>query len=139
LPVQSNVIKNITQTKLTVIKDREEERAIPNNAQLDEMEYNNDKDAADGPQKSAKKDSEDSFCKMDRQSLKDAESYTMLWGGGKDDVVVWRILRDGESVLLHEDTFVLPDKVEYKLDVTEEELDDPTDFFSIYFPGITGK
>jgi hypothetical protein len=55
LPVQSSAIKNITRTKLTVMDDGEEEKAIPDNAQLDEMEYDSDKDAADGPQKSAKK------------------------------------------------------------------------------------
>jgi hypothetical protein len=95
------------------------------------MDYDSDKDD-ESPLKSVKKDSEDSFCKMDHQSLKVAESYTMRWGSGKDDVVVWKILKDGESVSLNEDTFVLPDKVEYKLDATEKELDDPTDFFFKY-------
>jgi hypothetical protein len=52
----------------------------------------------------------------------------MQWDSGKDDVVVWKILRDGKSVSLHEDTSVLPDTVEYKLDKMEEELDDPIDF-----------
>jgi hypothetical protein len=77
---------------------------------------------------------------MDHQSLRDVDSYTMRWGSGKDDVMVWKILKDGESVSLHEDTFVLPDRVEYRLDVTEDELDDPTDFFFKYiFLDITGK
>ena len=139
LPVQSNVIKNITWTKLSVIEEGEEEKAVPDDAQLDEMEYDSDKEDA-SPKKSTNKNSEVEFCKMDRQSLNDAESYTMRWGSGKDDVLVWKILKDGEYVSLHEDTFILPDTVEYKLDVMEEELDDPNTFFFKYiFPDITGK
>jgi hypothetical protein len=42
---------------------------------------------------------------MDQQSLKDLESYAMKWGSEKDDVVVWKILKDGESVSLHDNTF----------------------------------
>jgi hypothetical protein len=108
LPVQSNVIKNITCTKLTVIEEGEEEKAVPDDAQPDEMEYNSDQDDA-SPRRSSHKDSEVEFCNMDRQSLIDAESFTMRWGSGKDDVVVWKILWDTEYVSLHEDTFVLPD------------------------------
>jgi hypothetical protein len=37
------------------------------------------------------------------------ESCTMRYGSGKDDVLVWKILKDGEYVSLHEATFVLPD------------------------------
>ncbi len=33
----------------------------------------------------------------------------MRYGSGKDDVLVWKILKDGEYVSLHEATFVLPD------------------------------
>jgi hypothetical protein len=44
-----------------------------------------------------------------QREIKDAETYTMRWGSGKDDVLVWKILKDGEYVSLHEDTFVLPD------------------------------
>jgi sRNA-binding protein len=103
-------------------KEGEEEKAIANDVQLDEVEYVSDQDdAANSPQK-CEKNNEDSFCKMDHQSLKDAESYAMKWGSGKDDVVVWKILKDGESVSLHDNTFILPDTVEYNVDVTEEEL-----------------
>ncbi len=57
-----------------------------------------------------------------------------------DDVVVWKILKDGESFSLNEDAFVLPDTVEYNADVTEELLNDPTDFFLKYiFPDVNGK
>ncbi len=65
--MQSNVIKNITWTKLIVIKEWEEEKAVPDDAQLDEMEYDSDREDA-SPNNSAKKDSEVEFCKMDRQS-----------------------------------------------------------------------
>jgi hypothetical protein len=77
---------------------------------------------------------------MDRQSLIDAESFTMRWGSGNDDIVVWKILKDTEYVSLHGATFILPDTVEYNLNVSEEHLNDPTDFFFKYiFPDITGK
>ncbi len=49
---------------------------------------------------------------MDASSLKVAETYTMRWGNEKDDVVVWKILQDGEIVSLNEDTLVMPEKVE---------------------------
>jgi hypothetical protein len=105
-PVDNNVVKNITQTKLTVIKEGDEEKAIPDNVQLAEVEYVSDQDdAGNSPQKCKKKSNEDSFCKMDQQSLKDLESYAMKWGSEKDDVVVWKILKDGESVSLHDNTF----------------------------------
>jgi hypothetical protein len=137
LAVQSNVIKNITQTKLSIIEEGEEEKALLDDVQLDEMEYISDEDNA-SLRRSSHKDREVEFCNMDRQSLID--TFTMRWGNGKDDVVVWKILRDREYVPLHVDTFVLPDTVEYNLDVSEEDLNDPTNFFFKYiFPDITGK
>jgi hypothetical protein len=134
LPMQSNVIKNITRRKLTIIEEGEEEKALPDDVQLDEMEYNSDEDDA-SPMRPAHKDREVEFCNMDRQSLIDAESFTMRWGSGNDDIVVWKILKDNtEYVSLHEATFILPDTVEYNLNVSEEHLNDPTDFsLSIFF------
>jgi hypothetical protein len=44
---------------------------------------------------------------MDTQSLKVADSYTMRWGNGSDDVVIWKILLDGEVMSLNEDTLVI--------------------------------
>jgi hypothetical protein len=66
---------------------------------------------------------------MDYDGLKAVESYTMKWGSRKEDVVEWKILKDGESVSFNEDAFVLPNIVEYRLVVTKKELDDPTYFF----------
>jgi hypothetical protein len=55
-PVDNNVVKNITQTKLTVIKEGDEEKAIPDNVQLAEVEYVSDQDdAGNSPQKCKKK------------------------------------------------------------------------------------
>jgi hypothetical protein len=50
---------------------------------------------------------------MDVTSLKTADSYVMRWGKGSEDVVVWKILPDGESMSLHEDTLCIPEKVHY--------------------------
>jgi hypothetical protein len=136
LPINENIIKNITRTKLTVMEDGEEEKAIPDGTLLDDILYDSDKDEEDSPSKSAKKDSEDRFCKMDASSLKVADSYTMKWGNGKDDVVVWKILQDGEIISLNEDTLVMPEKVGFNLEMfrgRESELDDPTDVFFKYF------
>ena len=41
----------------------------------------------------------------------------MRWGNGKDDVVVWRILKDGETLSLNEDSLVVPEKVEYNIEL----------------------
>jgi hypothetical protein len=142
LPINENIIKNITRTKLTVVEDGEEEKANPDGTLLDDAFYDSDKDEEDSPSKSAKKDSEDTFCNMDASSLKVADSYTMKWGNGKDDVVVWKILQDGEIISLNEDTLVMPEKVDFNLEMfegRESELDDPTDvFFKYFFPDITG-
>ena len=51
LPLHSNVVKNITQTKLTVIEEGDKEKAILNDVQLDKMEYESDQDdAVNSPQ-----------------------------------------------------------------------------------------
>jgi len=39
LPVNNNIIQNITRTKLTVVEDGEEEKAIADGILLDEVEY----------------------------------------------------------------------------------------------------
>jgi hypothetical protein len=44
LPTNNNVVNNITRTKLTVVEDGEEEKGIPDDALLDDAEYNSDKD-----------------------------------------------------------------------------------------------
>jgi hypothetical protein len=63
LPVNNNIIQNITRTKLTVVEDGEEEKAIADGILLDEVEYDSDNKEESSPTKSAKNDSEDSFCK----------------------------------------------------------------------------
>ena len=142
LPVHQNVVQNITRTKLTVVEDGEEEKALQDNEQLDEVAYNSADDCANdaSPEKSSKKCNEDKFCEMDRQSILTAETYRMVWGKEETDAVEWRILKDGELFKLKEDSFTLPESVEFNKDLTDEELDDPTDFFFKYiFPDITGK
>jgi hypothetical protein len=62
-------VKNILQTKLIVVKYGEEERPIHPDDKLDEVELHSDKED-ESPDKSTKKQGEDMFCEMDRESLK---------------------------------------------------------------------
>jgi hypothetical protein len=145
LPVDNNVISNITRTKLTVVEDGEEEKALPNNMQLDEVELNSDDDAAaTTPEKNlpavAKGDSQ--FCKQEKKDLRAADHYIMKWGNGAEEVVEWTILKDGELFSLGDDgiLFNMPEKVHFNEEITEEDLNDPTSFFFNYiFPDITGE
>jgi hypothetical protein len=142
LPIHQNIVHNITRTKLTVVDDGEEEKALQDNEQLDEVAYNSDatNDDAASPDKSSRRSNNDKFCDMDRQSILAAETYRMVWGNTEADAVEWRILKDGELFQLKEDTFTLPESVEYNEDLTDIELDDPSDFFFKYiFPDLTGK
>jgi hypothetical protein len=143
LPVNNNTIQYMARTKLAVVGDGEEEKVIADGTILNEVEYDSDKEEEASPTKSAKKDREDFFCKMDATSLKVVESYTMRWGNGKEDVVVWRILKDGATLSFKEDTLVVPEKIEYNIELwegRESELDDPSEFFFKYiFPDITGE
>ena len=138
LPSSENVINNITRTKLIVVEDGEEERGLPADAKLDDIAVASDEDVL-SPEKPAKKSAEDTFCKQPMKDIAQAELYTMRWGSGDGDKIDWTILKDGEVFSLDNDVF-LPDKVEYSDDLTEEDLDDPTDFFfKFVFPDITGK
>jgi hypothetical protein len=49
---------------------------------------------------------------------------------------LWKILQDGEFLVLDENSFVMPDKTEYHLNLSdgmEAELDEPSDFLSKFF------
>ncbi len=49
---------------------------------------------------------------------------------------MWKILQDGEFLVLDENSFVMPDKTEYHLNLSdgmEAELDEPSDFLSKFF------
>jgi hypothetical protein len=144
LPQNNNIVRNITRTKLTIVKDGEEEKAIEDGTLLDIVEYGSDNDEnGDSPEKSPQKESSDTFCNMDATSLKTADSYVMRWGKGSEDVLVLKILPDGESMSFHEDTLCIPEKVHYNEELWDgdlSELDDPADFFFKYiFPDITSK
>ena len=121
-----------------MVEDGEEERGLPADAKLDDIAVASDEDVS-SPEKPAKKSAEDTFCKQPMKDIAQAELYTMRWGSGDGDKIDWTILKDGEVFSLDNDVF-LPDKVEYSDDLTEEDLDDPTDFFfKFVFPDITGK
>jgi len=58
------------------------------------------------------------------------KKYIMRWGTNKDEFVEWSFLQDGEVFPINENTFVLPDALEYNIDISEEDLNNPSDFFS---------
>ena len=113
---------------------------IPANTLLDEVEFDSD-DKGASPGKKQATDSQSQFCKLDNVTLRTAEIYTMQWGSKEEDVVLWKILQDGEFLVLDENSFVMPDKTEYHLNLSdgmEAELNEPSDFFFKYiFPDIT--
>jgi len=137
LPSSENVISNITRTKLIGVEDGEEERGFPDDAKLDDVAMASDEDVR-SPEKAGKISAEDNFCKQPRKDIAEAGLYTMRWGSGDEDVIDWKILKDCEIFSLDNDVF-LPDKVGYSDNLTEEDLDGPTDFFfKFVFPDITG-
>ena len=137
LPVNQNVVQNITRTKLIVVEDNEEEKALEPDDLLDEVEYISDNES---PAKSRNKEVDDEFCKMDKDSILAAETYNMVWGKETSQVIQWKILREGVTFKLSESTFIMPESVGYHQNFTPDQLDNPTDFFfKFIFPDIIGK
>jgi hypothetical protein len=136
LPLDQNVIQNISRTKLTVVNDGEEEKPYDDTDKLDEVAINSDVDES-SPVK--KKTTEDEFCNANNDSLSSAMCYNMQWGPDSSDVVEWKILKDSEFVMDDDCPFDIPDTVEFS-EVDQSQLDDPCEFFFKYiFPDITGK
>jgi len=140
LPVDENVLHNISRVKLTVIADGEEEKPIGEDEHLDEVELKSDTEEDASPKKT--KD-DDVFCSQDKSALKESTVYTMKWGPGKSDYTDWAILPDSEYVTEQDFPLELPDVVHYHSDLGPDnisELDDPNNFFFKYiFPDIVGK
>ena len=137
LPVNQNVVQNITRTKLIVVEDNEEEKALEPDDLLDEVEYISDNES---PAKSCNKEVDDEFCKMDKESILAAETYNMVWGKETSQVIQWKKLREGVTFKLSESTFIMPESVGYHQNFTPDQLDNPTDFFfKFIFPDIIGK
>jgi hypothetical protein len=140
LPVDENVLHNISRVKLTVIADGEEEKPIGEDEHLDEVELKSDTEEDASPKKT--KD-DDVFCSQDKSALKESTVYTMKWGPGKSDYTDWAILPDSEYVTEQDFPLELPDVVHYHSDLGPDnisELDDPGNFFFKYiFPDIVGK
>ena len=80
LPVDENVLHNISRVKLTVIADGEEEKPIGEDEHLDEVELKSDTEEDASPKKT--KD-DDVFCSQDKSALKESTVYTMKRGPGK--------------------------------------------------------
>jgi hypothetical protein len=53
------------------------------------MNSDEDENAESSPEKTGKKSSDEIFCSLDKDNLKDAEIFSMKWGSGKSDIVKW--------------------------------------------------
>jgi hypothetical protein len=88
LPVNDNMINNISRSKLSVVEDGEEEKPINDNEQLDEVEVISDTDGNnDNGCSPGKKSDEDALWSQDKSLLKDAVTYTMKWGPCEEDYI----------------------------------------------------
>jgi len=123
-----NIINNISRSKLTVVADGEEEKALPDDAKLDGLTMEDDKGKS--PTKVKEPNSDDKFCEMEKSAIREATTFCYRWGKSESESLTWRILPDSEFVTY--DGLSYLDKVELKFD--EDKLNDPTDFFSnVYF------
>jgi len=50
------------------------------------------------------------------------KKYIMRWGTNKYEFVEWSFLQDGDFFSINENTFVLPDALEYNIDLSEADL-----------------
>ena len=133
LPVNDNMINNISRLKPTIVEDGEEKKTINDNEWWDEVEVisdtdgNNDNDCSPG-----KKSDEDAFCSQDKSLLKDAVTYTMKWGPQKEDYIDWHILPDSEYTSANDFPLDLPDAVDFFWSLGPDNisiLQDPSAFF----------
>jgi len=134
LPESDNIIQNITRSKLIVVADGEEEKAITDDAKLDDVAMVDDE--VESPEKEKAPSSDDIFCALEKDVIKEATTFTYQWGKSESESVTWKIMQDLEFAI--DNSVSYPDKVELKFD--EEELNDPTEFFFDYiFPDVKGK
>jgi hypothetical protein len=127
--VMTMLFKNISQAKLIVMADGEEEKPIADNERLDELHIEDDDKT---PQKKIDEISSDEvFICLDKAIIRDAVSYTMKWGKKDNEVITWNIVSDSDFVKADDDPLSYPDVVEFGFE--ENDMDDPTDFFSNNF------
>jgi hypothetical protein len=136
LPVNNNVINNISRSKLTIVEDGEEEKPINDNEWLDEVEIISDTDGNnDNGCSPGKISDEDAFCSQDKTIIKDAATYTMKWGPHEEAYIDWHILPDSEYTSANEFLLDLPDAVDYYHSLGPDNiiaLQDPSAFFFKY-------
>lgn len=134
LPESDNIINNISRSKLTVVADGEEEKALPDDAKLDDLTMEDDEGKS--PTKVKEPSSDDTFCAIEKSAIREATTFCYRWGKSESESLTWRILPDSEFVTY--DGLSYLDKVELKFD--EDKLNDPTDFFFEHiFPDVIGK
>jgi len=150
LPLEENVIENFARTKLEVIGDGEEEKPLNEHDQALFESIGLESDAGDERreessgatgQKKKKKNPTAEFCNMDGDAIRNATTFSLLWGEDDNIRLTWEILRDGEYVTDADDPLELPEKLEFQDEGWEDDaaLSDPTEmFFEHIFPDITG-
>jgi hypothetical protein len=134
LPVGNQVVYILRRNMLKVIPPDEEEPEFDHARDLAEASVDVTPTVA---RNDPIKASADGFCTLDKDSLCGALTYDMRYGKEVGDKIVWRILRDSESMDLG-----MPDMdgtEQFKKDI---DLDEDTDlgdvFFSEFFPCIVG-
>ena len=78
---------------------------------------------------------------MDGDAIRNATTFSLLWGEDDNIRLTWEILRDGEYVTDADDPLELPEKLEFQDEGWEDDaaLSDPMEmFFEHIFPDITG-
>jgi hypothetical protein len=125
LPLDANVIENISRVKLQVLQPGEEEEPLSRRNKL----------AVDSSSDDESNGNSDNFCPL-TDSI-----YTMTVG---DIPWEWDILPDGVHITEEENPLDLPDKLEFRgmdpdlFDSEENLLDTAAMFFKHVFPDVVG-
>ena len=88
LPLEENVIENFARMKLEVIGDGEEEKPLNKHDQalfeligLESNAGDERREESSGAAGQKKKDPTAEFCNMDRDAIRNATTFSLLWGG----------------------------------------------------------
>lgn len=139
LPMEENIIKNITRSKLSVLAPFDEEIATPVIDQADQLEQicgekdSTSKDKSKNPILRSQKE----FKKLDKETKRDATNFEMCWNK-KDpkDVINWKIFADNEHYT--DRNFSPPTDSILELSNFDLNKTVTENFFEAIFPSIKG-